>query len=328
MSSKTSGRPANPITARIEAEVGIPDLASILATRVPPTDLQSLMLEVQRIRASGKSGAQVLDEHLNNRFTRPAGYGPAAFLEWDRTALALLPAGFEAIEISPVVPMGACAAVAGTAQDWCVGTVRNTEVVSDPTIALALEAAARRRVASRYGPRSSGDIHLCCSHRALRAQKFAGPHAVPHFRLFGLCSTGRNAQGYDFETTALGTHIRFYFRALAAYLGPARRLVLSWSYFGDVPSELERVRAVMNGLAGEFPNVLVEADPGREAGRSYYGGACFHIDVCLPDERRLNLVDGGAVGWMKVLLDNSKERCVTSGVGVERLCGLRAGEIA
>jgi len=44
------------IVERIEHQAGIPGLASILAERLSPTDLQSLLLEVYRKRMGGEFG--------------------------------------------------------------------------------------------------------------------------------------------------------------------------------------------------------------------------------------------------------------------------------
>jgi hypothetical protein len=54
----------SPIINRIESSLGMPGLASALASRLEPSDLQSLLLEVYRIRAQKKLPAQVLTDAL------------------------------------------------------------------------------------------------------------------------------------------------------------------------------------------------------------------------------------------------------------------------
>ncbi len=66
----------NPIVERIEREAGVPGLTSILAERLTPTDLQSLLLEVYRRRASHRQPADVLSEYQTNRFVVPSAVSP------------------------------------------------------------------------------------------------------------------------------------------------------------------------------------------------------------------------------------------------------------
>ncbi len=67
----------NKIVERIEREAGIPGLVQILAERLSPTDLQSLLLEVYRLRASQLRPADVLTNYQNNRFVHPSTVIPA-----------------------------------------------------------------------------------------------------------------------------------------------------------------------------------------------------------------------------------------------------------
>ena len=90
------------ILDRIVRESGVPDLVEILAERLSTSDLQSLLLEVQRRRAAAGSVGSLVDRYAKSRFTRPARVPPGRLLELDRLALSLLPAGFEAVELSPL----------------------------------------------------------------------------------------------------------------------------------------------------------------------------------------------------------------------------------
>ena len=165
----------NSIIRRIEREAGTPGLAALLANLSAP-DLQSLLLEVYRQQASRRTPAAILAEHSHNRFTRHSLGSARAFASFERLAYENLPADFEALELSPVCPLATCSGVAAVGQDWSVTTIRNTEVVSDPTNVLALECALRRR-------NSSARVNLAAAHRVLRPQKFSGPRMVSHFRV-------------------------------------------------------------------------------------------------------------------------------------------------
>src|SRR5258705_142891 len=70
----------NRIIERIEREAGIPSLASILAEKLSPTDLQSLLLEVYRIRSNRIQPSVVLSDFESNRFVRPSSVSPISLL--------------------------------------------------------------------------------------------------------------------------------------------------------------------------------------------------------------------------------------------------------
>ena len=112
------------IVDRIEREVGIPGLASALADRVDPTDLQSLLLEVYRRRASDRGAAAVIADYTANRFVHPCDLSPEQLAVWDGVVVAQLPEEFDRIELSPVAPLGTASILADVSQDWAVTTAR------------------------------------------------------------------------------------------------------------------------------------------------------------------------------------------------------------
>lgn len=191
------------ILERIERELGMPGLAEVLATRLAPTDLWSLLLAVARGRAAATTPADVLHRYATDRLTGPADTDPARLDDLVRTALQELPPSFDRIELSPVCPLGTSSVLGGISQDWVVTTFRGGEVVSDPTTVLALECALRRRT-DRSWP-----VRLCASHRVLRGQRFEPPFGQ-HFRLLTLCSAGRAGA----EEELLAEHVGFYRRFL------------------------------------------------------------------------------------------------------------------
>lgn len=308
------------IIERIEHKAGIPGLASILAEQLSPTDLQSLLLEVYRLSSSRLKPAAVLSDYESNRFVRPSAVSPISLLRWKQIAFSHLPQEFQPIALSPVCPLGTNAVVAGVDQNWAVSTARNTEVVSDSTNVLALECALRRRVLLRADPKSSTPVHLAASHRLLRAQRYEGPGLFSHFSAFALCSAGRDQGNLQFELSALRSHIRFYLRALQAFLGPDTPLHLSVTDLTP-NTHVERIEAqLLSAIRVEFEGVDRAFDEQRTSGRGYYRDLCFHIHAISASGQRLLLVDGGSVDWTQQFLSNAKERLVTSGIGSERLC--------
>ncbi|HEV2515588.1 MAG TPA: hypothetical protein VGV07_10085 [Devosia sp.] len=296
------------IIERIERESGVEGLAEILAARLNPSDLQSLLIEVTRRRASRRSPAELLRDFATSRFFGVARPDRAALLAWEHLALSLCEGRFEPVELSPVAPLGACSVVATVDQDWSIGTTRRGEVVSDPTNVLALEAARLRQ-----GGRD--DVHLATSHRVVRPQNYGDGNMLAHFRLFALVSGGRDRGGYGFEAEALGRQVGLLLEAFGQFLAPGTALRLGYTRTSapNIDARLEALRGVAEANGAELFEEI-----GRAAAGSYYAGCCFHIFA-----GDMQLADGGVVDWGAMLTGNGKERMVISGCGVERLLGLR-----
>lgn len=313
------------IIERIEREAGIPHLTETLATRLAPTDLQSILLEVLRLRTARLAPAAVLSNYEANRFVRPSPISPSRFLKWEQIAFSCLPPEFQPLALAPVTPLGTCSALAGVDQNWAVSTVRNTEVVSDSTNVLALECAQRRRELLRADPKSSQPVHLAASHRLLRAQRYSGPHQVAHFGSFALCSAGRDLGHLQFEISTMVLHVRFYLMALRAYLADATRLRVAVSDFGPKPRYEVLEEQILSPIRSELPQVDCRFDPERTSGRGYYIDLVFHVYASSSAGEWIELVDGGTVNWTQRILSNGKERLLISGIGSERLCAAFPG---
>src|SRR5690606_7538490 len=131
-----------------------------------------------------RAPAKLLQQYEQDRFVCPAIVDPRVQLEIDRELFAAAE-GFEAIELSPLAPLGVCSVVALTSQNRIVSTMRGTEIVSDPTNVLALESARRLRTAPTQ------TVKLATSHRCVRAQPVPKQSGfTAHFRIFCLTSAG------------------------------------------------------------------------------------------------------------------------------------------
>src|SRR5262249_737306 len=148
----------------------------LLARDLPGTELHSLLLEVMHERAAARTPADVLARFAHDRFVTPAPVDQRALVAIDAAMLAAA-AEFEALELSPLAPLGTCSTMALTDQHRVVSATRGLEVCSDPTNVLALECAQRLK---RGGP-----VHLATSQRVVRAQPAPDkPGFAQHFRIF------------------------------------------------------------------------------------------------------------------------------------------------
>ncbi|MGY0005753.1 hypothetical protein [Micromonospora sp. I033] len=271
---------------------------------LPAADLRTLLLTVTRDRAAAVRPADVVRRWREDRFVRPAGVDPRALARVEARVWGLLPSDVAGVELSPVAPLGTCAAVAPVSQNRIVGTTRGTEVVSDPTNALAVEAAVRRRRAD--------EVHLAAAHRVLRAQSF-GPGAAAHFRLFTLVSTARDTGSGRTEARLLVRHLTFWRTVLAELAGPASP-ALHVTLFDD-PVLAERLADTVRPALTD-PTVPLRDEPGRDRGRGYYVGAALRLT--LADGAR-EVGDGGFTDWTARLTGDAKERCLISCLATERL---------
>jgi len=278
-----------------------PALLSQLERELPPTQLWSLLLAVVEQRATARNAAALAQQWRNDRFVEPAYIDQRTSLELDRHLFAAA-AAFEAIELSPLAPLGACSVVAPTSQNRVVSTVRGTEVVSDPTNVLALESARRLR------SDPSATVKLATSHRCVRAQAFPKlPGFAAHFRLFCLTTAGHETKDQAFTVDAFIEHIRTHLGALDlleqhGYEFPERVVTLL--------ATPER-RPLADRIAAAFGDLDVKQ---AELTKPYYDGLRFMINT-----RGMNgaipLIDGGAFDWVAKLASHRKLVFVSSALG-------------
>ncbi len=308
------------IIERIERDLGVAGLADMLAERISPADLQSLLLEVYRQQAAQRTPARVLADHETNRFTRPSGLSPQTLLTWEKTAFSALAPDFEALNLAPVATLGTVSAVALSDQNRVMSTIYNTEVVSDSTNVLALECALRRRDLLRENAKSTTPVHLAASHRLLRTQRYGNSNSIAHFNAYALCSAGRDTGNLKFELDAFVEHIGFYIRSLRDYAGAEIELRLAVTDFRALGSRSTFIEQLFARIQEQYEDVVCMVDDERTSGRDYYADVCFHVYAAAPSGDFMELADGGAVDWTQKLLSNAKERCVISGIGSERVC--------
>lgn len=294
-------RPADRVWSRLPAGA-----REVLADDLSPTDLQSLLLDLARIRAHRVGPARLRERWEQDRFCTPSATDPRRLAETDAALWRLLPAEFEGVALSPVAPLGTCSGTAEVDQNRVLSTVRSSEVVSDATNVLALEAAARRR-------RSEDPVHLAACHRVLRTQPFPPP-ALAHFELFSLVSSARDRGSARTEAELLVSHLGFWSRVIAALLGGVGRIDLTVIDGGAVR---ERVDDTVRPALGDAE---VRDAPNRTQAIGYYRAAAFKI-TAGPDGD-LELGDGGFTGWTSALMDDAKERCLVSCISTERLTEL------
>lgn len=288
---------------RIAATVG-DDVLDQLATRLPGADLRTLLLEVARRRAAAVTPPGLLRQRTRDRLTATTGVDARRLHELSARMLLALPRDVEVVELSPVVPLGTHGAVATVAQDKVVTTVRGVEVAADPTNALAVEAALRRRD-DRVG---APPLRLAAVQRVLRAQPFDDPDSSQHFTLLGAVAAVRGTREARTQTVRLVADLVAVLRTVAA----ADTTVL----VTDLDDASVPWRSLVAEQVGD--EVAVRSHPTRRHGRGYYRDVALSIVVTV-DGRPMEIGDGGIVDWTGRMLADRHERLVVLGLGLDRL---------
>ena len=177
----------------------------------------------------------------------------------------------------------------------------------------------RRKKLSKSEPANVGPVHLACSHRAVRTQQHERPEALQHFRLFSLCSAGRNTGNLRFGVHTSYIHIRFYLEALRDFLGPDVPLRVTVFDLSPDAHDGKVFNAPLGSLGKEFDDVDVVLEESRTK-KGYYDELLFYIHATPPKGNEVELVEGGGTDWTQKLLNNAKERLAISGIGSERVC--------
>ncbi len=297
-----------------------PGLLEALTEKLSLTDLQSLLLKVYQTKSQKLTPKDLVTQYSQNRFVKPAQIDPREIIKFDLHAYSLLPKEFSILELSPVCPLGTNSVLAPISQNNTVSTIRNTEVCSDPTGVLAIECALRRQTLYSQNPRSTKTIKLGTSSRVLRAQAFDEPAAFAHFRIFALCTAGRDQGSFLFEIESLKEQINYYLELLtkadAIHFDVKGVRVLFVIYNLDFLNNFES--KILHPLKSSHPQIQFEIDTDNSSGREYYSLLRFQMFAQNAAGEECFLIDGGFTDWTQQLLSNKKERLLTSGMGSER----------
>jgi hypothetical protein len=292
----------------------------VLAHELSGSELHSVLLAVMQERASGRAAKDVLAHYQRDAFCAPSPVDLRTSAAIDRQFLEAAEQ-FEAIELSPVAPLGACSTVAVTDQNRVLSSSRMTEVASDPTNVLALECALRLRTTP------AAPVHLATTQRVVRAQPIPKlPGYTQHFRLFALASGGQEEKDHAFTVATVVRQIEAMCRGLDRLEGQGygfgrRRIdILATS---DKQRIGDRIAQHLGGLVAREP-----------LDHPYYsGGIRYKIWVTAPDGAEVPLVDGGSFDWLAQIGSNRRAVYVASGAGAQlvalrfqRASGAASGE--
>lgn len=198
------------ISERLSRQVGVANLVELLSSRLSGTDLHSLNLKIlkNRLDRANWSSADLLKAVP---VTSACSLDARILNELEGLAYSLAPS-FDAIEPSPLLPLGAVHHLTKLDQGNVLSTIRGYECSSDPTVALALEAAKRRM---KQAARTS-TTRLITNQRVVRFPVPDTAGYTAHFKLLALVTAHRNEGSLTRETETLFEQINFYLDYLNA----------------------------------------------------------------------------------------------------------------
>lgn len=279
------------------------------------SELSSLLLEVFSKKTKQLKPADLLKHYGANRFVQPPESNYIFLLERTLATLNVFAGhGFIPQQVSPLSQLGTCSVVASVDQHKIVSAIRNCEVLSDATNALALYISHLKKTkAIAWG--AGEHIKFSSVQQHVRAQPVAVKGFSPHFTIGCLVSSGIDSGSYAFEIKALQEHfialqdvLHRVFDQHPVYFKLLKRK-------GYTAGE-ELVAKVYEHLVQKHTlDVRVASEV---SDNSYYTGIQFKAVINVKGQE-IEIADGGLVNWTQQLLNNRKERFCISGFGLELL---------
>lgn len=277
------------------------------------SDLNTLFLEVYRLKAKKISPAGLLKFYQINRFAVPSDINAIAYHQIELELLKIADSmGISSIILSPSALFGSCSVFNCVDQNNVVSSTRGTETLSDPTNMLAIIISDLLK----SGEISKTQIvHYCTTARAVRAQVFSGKRSFPHFGLFCIVSSGMDSGSYSCEKKLLIKQLNYY----KSLFNEKYRAKLSVKLrkrggYKDIDGFFNKMTEL---IQNELPEVPISFDLEHED-NNYYKGINFKLYM-EKDSEIIEIGDGGFVDWIAKMTSNKKERCLISGVGLDRM---------
>ena len=301
------------IIDRVLEQSGDPELiAKLLA--LSKSDLNSLLLRVFQEQTNETSPAGMLKAFQTNRFSVPSEIDPVKYHNYE-AELLLLAQQMEicTMLLSPSAPLGSCSAFGCVDQNNVVSGLRGVEILADPTNMLAIIIAEKLKEKTID---NNSPLHYCATARVLRTQVF--PQAkgfYSHFGIFCIVSSGKDKGSYICESALLVKQLHYYKKLLIdKYNARLSILLRKRSGYSDGAGFFDAMTAL---VSSELPDIPISFDVDHED-NNYYKGINFKLYMEKGDEKT-EIGDGGFVDWMQKLTGSKKERCLISGIGIDRM---------
>lgn len=313
----------NPIIERIKAESGDSEIVEKLLN-IPNTDFQSLVLAVFNEKAEKTKVSNILSTIERSNFVQPSDVESRDLISFDSLAYRTLPKRYKGVELSPVVPFAVNHVLGGISQNRVMSTSRNSEVISDPTTALALLCAKERTSLVKVDPKDSTEVTLATSQRVIRQDSVKKEGYSQHFKTFTLAVAGRDIGFERFEKENLSEHISVFLSIINSLNMEGGYLIedvsVVFSNVGDNEGLTDMVNNILiPELQSNFTGVRFSFDNERKS--NYYKNICYSM-FATPSgsETPFSIAGGGVTDWSEKLVGSKKERFLVGSIGSETIC--------
>jgi len=129
-----------------DSRLGRSSLETLLNIKVSPSRFQSILIEIAQKVVNSENIDNLLQYYQENRFVKPCALPQREIVRLEETIYQEIPKDYTDIELSPLAPLGVNSILTGVSQRTVLSTVRNVEVLADPTTSLSLECLNRLRL--------------------------------------------------------------------------------------------------------------------------------------------------------------------------------------
>jgi len=293
---------------RVMQDPAVAAAFGVLTERLSGSDLRALLRAVAATRSHAAEPQVVLNQQRTDRFCEASPIDAVSIATISGKALQLTEeAMFDAVQLSPMGPLGGASAFGVVAQDNVVTTMQLGEIVSDPTNALALLAAARRRLL-----RDTAQVtRLSAVQRVVRAKQFDAPSSLAHFSVLGLVSAGLDRGKRRFELEELSKQLRVLLDVID-HAQPDGRIEI---HVSDNSGRRNEAEALADALADRADT---EVGPPQSDRRPCYPNLRATVSL-VQDGKKVELADCGVAKTPAEFKAEQKDLLVVSRVTIDRL---------
>jgi hypothetical protein len=315
------------IVTKILERIGQPGLMNILTEELSGTELNTLLLYVFNQTSSKVAAPALLNRYQSNRFVKPSDL---PVLELKRMELEILELfnkfNFEPIELSPVSVLGSCSVVATADQNKVLSALRGTEVLADATNSIALHICDLKQ-RDKGSSTASELISFSTIQRHVRTQQISGKGFTPHFKIGCLVTAGTDRGSFSFEKESLRRHI---ITMKELYLNYYKVDDISFRFLcrkNGYDSSERLAEQVREFVIAQHPDISIDVIHKPEKDIDYYKGIHYKVDITVKG-KTYEIGDGGFVDWTQQLLQNKKERMLSTGIGFDFMYRILRGDLS
>ena len=295
------------------SDPAVAEALDVLKTRLSRKELRGVFESLASDHAELVDPTRLIQQQQTDRFCEPSAIDAGALATASSTALAhATEGGFDAVQLSPFAPLGASPHFGYVAQSNLVTTARLSEVNTDPTNALALVGATRRRI-----DRDPADVtRLAAVQRVVRARQFDAPGALPHFSMLGLVTIGPNRGSRRFEVDHITTTTTMLVRIIDG-LRPRGTIRIEVS---DNSGRRDEANALVEALGAIARTDLAQPGPDSKSHQPHLG---TRIVIDAGDDT-VEVGSASATTMAKELTGRDDERMVVGRLSLDRVLDITA----